>query len=1549
MQRISTLILRGIFCFFVFLTPLFNSEVFAQCAGTDASFELCNKGDDTINGTIDLFALLGPDAETGGIWRDDDNSSGLNTTTGILNTYFVNRGGVFRYTYTVDASSCVDNTSTVTVTLGSFPGRSNNNAVACSDDNFVNLFQFTGSSPSPTLDGAWTSSTAPTGTLSGSIFNAAGAGVGIYTFMYTVPAIDDCPSSFSTVKVEVVQAPESGIADQPIYCETDDLSAFTNFDLRTALTGEDDGGIWTETTTNEISGFTDSTVNIENLRDTYGPGTYSFTYTVNPLNPACNPSSTTVSILIEDVVDFTGATFDITTPGSNPAAICEDDLPYQAVGQISVNPQNVPDGDYEITYTTSPVPNAGVETLTVSFVNGKANFNINPDFLTATGEVSIEITQVIDPNTQLQCQVQISGLEDRLSITALPDLSDSVVTVSDPLCLGEDATLTLADGGATPAIELVDGVYDIAFTLTGPGINVSGSESATVTGGLTQYTLNTAVFGQAGDYTITITQVTNSNGCSTLTNQKGSFTISPLPDAQSLSLNVDDTCEGDDLYVNIQDGETIPNLADGNYTFIYSVTGAINATDFTAENVDFTGGMAAFIIPSNIVIAGFSTVSITGITNTATGCAMVDIDGLETTFNIVVNPDLSITNISIPSVCENEDVIVTFSDSAANIPDATYSMLFTLSGANVSGSINTTISFEGGFASFTIPESLIPNTGNTTFTITNLKNVGVGCLATGLPVSVSFDIYKNPDLSAAAITTADICLGEDAVQTITGANVADGDYTLIYTTIGANTLADTAITVSFVAGTGSFTIPASQFTASGNTQIDITEIIDINTPNNCNAVVSNLAVALNINPLPDVSNLNLVVPEQTCLGEDLAIIIIDDSGNLTDGDYEVAYELDDSNIASQTVLVTVESGNAGFTIPSTLLTNPGFTDVKVLSFTNTATGCTSIITDLSKTTTIVSPPNLTDASITINDECFNETVTASLNAPDLADGSYNIVYTLNGANTGSYIAGTVSSSGGVAEIILDAEALVNTGTTDIVITTITNETTSCFTDGLTISGSFVINELPTLSDENLEVASTCKGDDSTLFISAANLADGDYTIDYTISGVNTAQNTTTVTVTGGEANIDLDENQLATVGTSTLTITSITSLTTSCSNVLAAAVDFEIFPIPELDSSELSVLEACFEENALVTITGASGLADGDYTILYSISGVNISADNEVIITVTNGESTFEIASNLLTEIGQNTLIITQIDSENACSSGIIAATADFEILPLPDAQGLVMQSTDICLFENELITFSGAIALNDAQYVVTYQLEGANTSAPITENIIFTNGEAVITLDATLLLNAGETSLNILDIQNFVTLCSAINLDTAPVLFTVQNPDPPALASGGDIFCINDEPRLIDLARNVTPASGITWYASETGNDILSTDILLQHQTTYYASFTSTETGCESSVRLAVTVDLTGCDNVFVPEGFSPNNDGINDTFEVQNIDFIYPKYQIEIFNRDGITVFKGNAANPSWDGNSNQNRFGGKILPNGVYFYIINYNDGKTERKQGKLYLNR
>ena len=64
---------------------------------------------------------------------------------------------------------------------------------------------------------------------------------------------------------------------------------------------------------------------------------------------------------------------------------------------------------------------------------------------------------------------------------------------------------------------------------------------------------------------------------------------------------------------------------------------------------------------------------------------------------------------------------------------------------------------------------------------------------------------------------------------------------------------------------------------------------------------------------------------------------------------------------------------------------------------------------------------------------------------------------------------------------------------------------------------------------------------------------------------------------------------------------------------------------------------------------------------------------------------------------------------------------------------------------------------------------------------------------------------------------------------------------------------------------------------------------------------------------------------------------------------FNIEIFNRYGNVVYKGNASTQLFDGTSNQSRLVSKgDLPVGVYFYILNFNDG-TKSKQGRFYLSR
>jgi uncharacterized repeat protein (TIGR01451 family)/gliding motility-associated-like protein len=91
-----------------------------------------------------------------------------------------------------------------------------------------------------------------------------------------------------------------------------------------------------------------------------------------------------------------------------------------------------------------------------------------------------------------------------------------------------------------------------------------------------------------------------------------------------------------------------------------------------------------------------------------------------------------------------------------------------------------------------------------------------------------------------------------------------------------------------------------------------------------------------------------------------------------------------------------------------------------------------------------------------------------------------------------------------------------------------------------------------------------------------------------------------------------------------------------------------------------------------------------------------------------------------------------------------------------------------------------------------------------------------------------------------------------------------------------------------------------------------------------------------------------FIPEGFSPNNDGINDLFVIRGIES-YPHNSFTIFNRWGDKVFGEMTYQNTWDGKSTTGmRMGGDDLPVGTYFYTLDLGDGSKVYK-GSIYLNR
>ncbi|RLD40738.1 MAG: hypothetical protein DRI89_11360 [Bacteroidetes bacterium] len=108
---------------------------------------------------------------------------------------------------------------------------------------------------------------------------------------------------------------------------------------------------------------------------------------------------------------------------------------------------------------------------------------------------------------------------------------------------------------------------------------------------------------------------------------------------------------------------------------------------------------------------------------------------------------------------------------------------------------------------------------------------------------------------------------------------------------------------------------------------------------------------------------------------------------------------------------------------------------------------------------------------------------------------------------------------------------------------------------------------------------------------------------------------------------------------------------------------------------------------------------------------------------------------------------------------------------------------------------------------------------------------------------------------------------------------------------------------------------------------------------------GCKATDAVQVLWGENG-EPFYMPNAFTPNGDGLNDTFRaVPKYDYI-SSYQLTIYNRWGQQIFECNDIDCGWDGNYN-----GKASPNGAYIYKIVYEEisrpGQTKTLNGSVIL--
>lgn len=103
---------------------------------------------------------------------------------------------------------------------------------------------------------------------------------------------------------------------------------------------------------------------------------------------------------------------------------------------------------------------------------------------------------------------------------------------------------------------------------------------------------------------------------------------------------------------------------------------------------------------------------------------------------------------------------------------------------------------------------------------------------------------------------------------------------------------------------------------------------------------------------------------------------------------------------------------------------------------------------------------------------------------------------------------------------------------------------------------------------------------------------------------------------------------------------------------------------------------------------------------------------------------------------------------------------------------------------------------------------------------------------------------------------------------------------------------------------------------------------------------GCVDSDTLNVSVQ--GDLSFYIPNAFSPNGDGRNDTFKIYGQGII--QTELAIYDKSGFKVFDGDALHEGWDGTA-----AGVKQKEGIYFYFakITYADQTKHERKGQLTL--
>jgi gliding motility-associated-like protein len=180
--------------------------------------------------------------------------------------------------------------------------------------------------------------------------------------------------------------------------------------------------------------------------------------------------------------------------------------------------------------------------------------------------------------------------------------------------------------------------------------------------------------------------------------------------------------------------------------------------------------------------------------------------------------------------------------------------------------------------------------------------------------------------------------------------------------------------------------------------------------------------------------------------------------------------------------------------------------------------------------------------------------------------------------------------------------------------------------------------------------------------------------------------------------------------------------------------------------------------------------------------------------------------------------------------------------------------------------------------------------------------------------------------IRYTVTAANGCTADTSQSILVYPTP---LMTAGADKYLL--EGSFVTLNGKAT-GNNLTYLwtpAAFLDNAAIATPKTTALQDITYTLLVTSADGCKATDDVVVKV----LKQIKVPNAFSPNGDGINDTWVILYLDS-YPDCTVDVYNRYGQVVFHSTGYTRPWDG-----RVNGQSLPVGTYYWIINPKNGRTQ----------